>query len=117
MNKPVSTTILPWLRAQFGKRCTAALTSTDLSALLAATHCAELWVSTGTGHAARAFGEVAVHMQPGTIYLAYHAVAHIGEWRQRAELWEAAGLPAMANPGVCAYEPGGSQRPMERSAA
>lgn len=107
MNKPVSQTILPWLKANLGKRWQAALTSTDLSALMAAAHCAELWVRTGTREVAAAFGQVASVMQPGLRYLAYHTVAHIGEWRDRAFLWEAAGLTALENPGVCAYEPGG----------
>ena len=110
MNKPVSQTIIPWLKSNLGKRWQAALTSSDLSALLAAAHCAELWVRTGSADVAEAFGLMVPVMQPGLRYLAYHAVAHVGEWTHRATLWESAGLPELENPGVCAYEPGGSAR-------
>ena len=114
MNKPKCVTVMPWLKAQFGKTCLAPLTTTDALALAAAVQCAELWAWTGgKPTAATAFGDVVVLMQEKTRYLAYHVVAHCAEWTDRERLWQASGMPPLARVGVCAYEPGGAQRTLE----
>ena len=46
-------------------------------------------------------------MQPSTQELAYHAIAHVMDWSDRAELWIKAGLPEFATR-QCSFEPGGS---------
>lgn len=108
--EPPCKTLLPWLRANLGKRCLAPLTGTDARALAAAVQIAELWtVADERRPVAAAFGlVVGSSMQASTQYLAYHAIAHVGDWSFRRELWEMAGLPPI-HPRLCAFEPGGSR--------
>ena len=108
--KPACETVIPWLKANLGKNCLAPLTSTDYGALRAAVQCAELWVATGSGGAAKAFFWTVTLMQSKVRHLAYHAVAHCGEWTDRSRLWAAADLSPLEKPGVCACEPGGAER-------
>lgn len=71
-----------------------ALTHHDTTALLAATQVAALWIHGGDEQAiASAFRSIVLEMQPHTRYLAFHAIAHVGEWDNRAQLWHLAQLP------------------------
>ncbi len=109
--KPPSQTIARWLRDQgFGL---GGLTGQDWPALKSAVHIVELWCSAdsdGRRHAAAAFRAVVLAMQPALRVLAYHSIAHVGDWSHRGELWRAAQLEPIADPGLCAYEPGGAKR-------
>ncbi len=111
MSKPAKpcTTIAKWLRENLGPRCLAPLTGTDSRALDAAVQIIELWAYDRDHHLEVAFGLVVARMQPKCRELAYHAIAHVVEWSDRARIWDAAGLEPFV-PAVCAYEPGGSAR-------
>lgn len=92
--KSVSDTILPWLRAN-GMNL-AALTSQDTRALQAATQIMALYNSCDSNAEHRciaAFGQMVTCMQPQTRYLAFHAIAHVGDWGFRQRMWEMAELP------------------------
>lgn len=105
-SKPVSATIGLWLKDNLGP-CLGGLTGQDWPALKAAMHIVELWCaadSEGRVHAAVAFGAVVRAMQPKLRYLAYHGIAHVGDWSHRAELWKAAGLEPLAVMSRCKYE-------------
>lgn len=108
--KPKCQTVLPWLKANLGPRCLNGLTSTDFAALQAAVQIAELWVFTGCETLPPAFGAVVRQMQEKERELAFHSVAHCGEWEDRWVMWNGAGLDVPENLRRCAYEPGGSQR-------
>lgn len=98
-NKPVSATIARWLREN-GHRL-GGLTGQDWPALKSAVHIVELWCASddsGRRHAAKAFGCVVLAMQPQLRYLAYHAIAHVGDWSHRQELWFDAGLEPLDPP-------------------
>lgn len=107
--EPPCKTVLPWLKANLGKRCLAPLTGTDARALSAAVQIAELWtVADMRVVVAQSFGLVVrSSMQESTRYLAYHAIAHVGDWSFRAELWQMAGLEPIERLPVCAFGPGG----------
>ena len=105
-HKPAAQTIFPWLREN-GMRL-GALTDHDAKALLAAVQVAELWLR--GDHANRelsavAFRNVVMQMQDSTRYLAFHAIAHVGDWCHRWELWRAAGLAAPVGCPECKYGP------------
>ena len=92
-NKPKAQTILKWLKDNGIPL--GALTSHDASALLAAVQVAELWIRGDYGN--RKFSEVAFRsvveqMQESTQYMAFHAIAHVGDWCHRWELWRNAEL-------------------------
>lgn len=106
--KPVSVTVLPWLKANLGKRCLAPLTGTDARALLAAAQCIELYSVARQPEVLQAFGTIVLCMQEHTRELAYHAIAHVMEWPDRAGVWNQAGLQPIIIPRVCSYEPGGT---------
>lgn len=103
--KPVSATIAKWLRENgWGL---GGLTGQDWPALKAAVEIVNLWCASddeGRECAAKAFGTVVEAMQPNLRHLAYHAIAHVGDWSHRAQLWHAAGLEPLQNPGRCKYE-------------
>lgn len=109
-SKPVSQTVLPWLRNNLGKDCTSPLTGTDWRALAAATHVVELYSYCPNDQTARAFGDCVRQMQRSTRRLAYHAIAHVMDWSDRPTLWSRAGLESIPEAGRCSYEPGGDQR-------
>jgi hypothetical protein len=44
-------------------------------------------------------------MQRSARSLAYHAIAHVMDWRDRQNLWAAARLELSEVSGVCAFEP------------
>lgn len=99
-----------WLRANLGKRCLAPLTSQDVRALDAAASVAALWSYTPKQGVADAFGAVVMLMQETTRHLAFHVVAQVGNWEDRATLWNAAGLPWPRYLTKCDNEPGGAAR-------
>lgn len=107
--KPVCETVMPWLRANLGKRCLAPLTGCDWRALKAAAQIIDLYCYCPNPAVAQSFGLVVSQMQEATRELAYHAVAHVMNWEDRSRLWIEAGLEPISA-GVCAFEPGGSQK-------
>jgi hypothetical protein len=102
--KPVCETLMPWLKANLGPRCLAPLTGTDARALRAAVQIIDLYAECRDAGLPAAFGAVVGQMQPNCRFLAYHAIAHILDWSDRAHVWQLSGLPSI-NPGVCTYEP------------
>ena len=114
-NQPPSVTIFQWLRANLGPRCLAPLTGTDTRALRAAVEIIELYSYHTRPELLKAFGiVVSSGMQKSTQELAYHAIAHLLNWEDRARLWDAAGLP-LFDPQVCSFEPGGSRVDLSKS--
>lgn len=106
-SKPASATIGKWLRDN--GHSLGGLTGQDWPALKAAVEAANLWIACDDeckGSAAQAFCGAVCCMQPGLRYLAYHAVAHVGDWSHRPQLWSMAGLEPFAS-GVpaCKYGP------------
>lgn len=107
------TTVLRWLRANLGADCLSGRPAADLAAINAAAHLADLWLRAdklGRTRAAAAYSATVRAMQPDSRWLAYHAVAHMGDWDHRGELWSAAGLPPddLKDRPECSYGPGGS---------
>jgi len=90
--KPVCQTVRPWLKANLGNHCLAPLTGTDAAALDAAVHLVELFSLNPNRATAIAFGATVLQMQEATRELAYHAIAHVMDWRDRSRLWELAGM-------------------------
>jgi hypothetical protein len=92
-NKPASATIAKWLRVN--GHALGGLTGQDWPALKACAELANLWISSddeGRHHAAAAFGHAVRAMQPNLWHLAFNAIAHVGDWGHRPQLWHAAGL-------------------------
>lgn len=102
--KPYCQTIYPWLKANLGARSLAPLTGTDDKALSAAVMIIGLYSYHRDDSVIQAFGLVAGKMQPSTQELAYHAIAYVLNWEDRATIWKQAGLPEITNPRRCAYE-------------
>jgi len=103
--KPYAATVAKWLRDN-GMRL-GGLTGQDWPALKSAVHIVELWCaadSSGRRYAAMAFRHVVESMQPELRHLAYHAIAHVGDWSHRDQLWQEADLESLENPGRCTYE-------------
>jgi hypothetical protein len=117
--KPYAATIGPWLTENLGKGWAGPLCGQDWPALKAAAHIAELWCAAdyhGREYAAIAFGGVVSAMQPGCRYLAFHAVAHVGDWGMRWQLWQQAKLndaDVFGRPG-CKYGPESRPKPATR---
>lgn len=79
--KPPAATVGNWLREN--GHPLGGLTGQDWPALKAAVQVAQLWLSSdfdGQQQAALAFGHCVRAMQPHLWYLAYHAIAHVGDW-------------------------------------
>lgn len=111
-HKPPCQTIIPWLRANLGKNCTAPLTGTDARALSAAVQIIELYSYHSRPEVLKAFGAVVSCMQPTTRELAYHAIAHVMDWTDRFDLWlKAFGRGPEFTPRRCQFEPS-TQEPM-----
>ena len=109
--KPPAATISKWLREN--GMSLGGLTGQDWPALRSAVQIVELWClsdSQGRTQAAIAFCAVVHAMQPNLRYLAYHSIAHVGDWSFREELWIAAQLPPLDDIPLCNYEPGGAAR-------
>lgn len=95
-----------WLRANLGPRCLTPLTSTDCRALNAAAAIVELYaydIYNDEG-ALLAFRTVVLRMQPSTRSFAYHAIAKVMDWDDRARVWHLAKLPAVSAV-RCKHEP------------
>lgn len=110
----VSKTLRPWLKANLGKTCLAGLTSVDSHALDAAVHLVSLYAYNMKPAVLEAFKLTVMQMQPYLRQLAYHAIAHIVNWDDRARYWADAGLPALEHVWVCNWEPGGRERRVVR---
>lgn len=101
-NKSTCQSLITWLKLNLGRHHLAALTGTDSRALAAAAHILSLrGVCSHNPALIAAFREVVLCMQPSTRELAYHAVAYLGEWDDRAKVWAEAGLPPLARVSVC----------------
>ena len=85
--KPVAATILKWLRDN--GLSLGVLTGTDARALRAAVQIVDLYSATGSLAVVQAFGSCVKEMQPSARHLAFHAVAHVLDWDDRAKLWAA----------------------------
>jgi len=110
--KPVCETLLPWLRNNLGKTCLAPLTGQDAKALASAIHIIHLYAycdSRDEEGCLTAFRCVVERMQPSTRELAYHGIAHVMDWHNRADVWSKAGLAPIKFPRMCAYERSGWQ--------
>ena len=108
--EPTCKCLLKWLK--LNGLSIGALTGTDSRALAAAVHILELYYVSSSDEAAtlEAFRIVVMKMQPSTRQLAYHAIAHLAEWHNRAEIWVRAGLPVLERVSGCEGEPGGGHR-------
>jgi hypothetical protein len=103
--KPVSVTVFPWLKANLGKTALGGLTGTDHKALAAAVQIVELWCYCDNPDVAEAFGLIVRQIQEKERRLAYHAIAHVGDWSYREILWNKASMPPVINAGRCEFEP------------
>jgi hypothetical protein len=82
--------------------------SQDVAALEAAVQIANLWIRGDFDSrtlSARAFGDVVMQIQETTRYMAFHSIAHVGDWCHRRELWRDAGLPAPLGCPECKFGP------------
>jgi len=101
--KPPCETLPTWLKDNLGKHCLAPLTGTDAKALAAAVQLIELYSYERRPSVLEAFALTVLCMQSTTQELAYHAIAHVMDWSDRAPIWLQAGLPKF-NPRRCAFE-------------
>ena len=90
--KPPCEQIMTWLRLNLGVGALGALTGTDAKALTAAVHIMELYAYAGDESLLDAFRVVVLQMQPTTREFAYHTIAQVLNWSDRARLWSLAGL-------------------------
>lgn len=84
---------------------TGALTGTDWKALRAVTAILELYAYDGHPSLLPAFRAVVLRMQDTTREYAYHAIAMVLDWHNRAQLWAQAELPPILKPMKCKAEP------------
>lgn len=99
----MKTDLADWL--QFNCGSTGALTGTDWRALRAAVAIIELYAYDGSPAVLPAFGAVVMRMQESTREYAYHAIAMVLDWPDRAKLWAQAELPPISRPWRCKAEP------------
>lgn len=99
--KPQS--VYPWLRENLGKGCLGALTSTDARALEASVMIMELYATGRKPMVLDAFRAVVLQMQPHTLELAFHAIAHVLDWSDRQAVWLECNLPPVKTR-RCKYE-------------
>jgi hypothetical protein len=99
---PLSATVFKWLRTNLDDFY---LGNAECCALRAAVEIIELYAHVRSPALIEAFGTVVKQMHPESQELAYHAIAHSMDWEHRAQIWAAAGLPALPNPRRCKYEP------------
>lgn len=102
--KPASQTIYAWLKANLGPKCLAPLTGQDAKALLAAVQTIELYSYDRNPAVIDAFSLIVRRMQPQCQELAYHSIAHVMDWSDRATIWQGAELPHFAPLRRCAFE-------------
>jgi hypothetical protein len=100
--KPPCEGLIVWLRNNLGTSALGALTGTDRRCLQAAVHVIEAY-SYGADHQLieDAFSILVTKMQPGTRYFAYHAIAYVMDWNDRALIWRIAGLEPLATIPMC----------------
>jgi hypothetical protein len=115
--KPKCESVLPWLRSNLGKKCLGVLTGQDARALAAAVQIMETYAFSDRVHEVtllNAFCSVVCCMQREARELAYHSIAHIMNWEDRARLWAAARIDGpdwkLVVRYQCAYEPGGTYK-------
>lgn len=100
----MSLNIIDWLGFNLGT--TAPLTGTGHRALKAAVAILELYAYDSDESLLQdAFGAVCRRMQPTTVEYAYHAIAAVLDWNDRAKIWQKAGLTPIAKPMLCKAEP------------
>lgn len=80
-----------WLEENLPGR-TSGLTGTDCDVLRAVVGIVPVWLRTMSPASAMAFAAVVSHMQPKYQFMAYHAIAMVGDWSHRAALWNMARL-------------------------
>lgn len=97
-------TVRKWLKDNLGPSCLAPLTGQDSAALSAAVQIVSLYSHDGRQETLDAFGAVVRSMQRSCWPLAYHCIAHVLDWHDRANLWSRAGLPPISVI-RCAFEP------------
>jgi hypothetical protein len=104
--------ILQWLRNNCGKHSTAALSSTDMDALVTSVNLTNLIsYDRAPKELFAAYGAIVGQMQPQNRWLAFHAIAIELDWSHRFKIWTAAGLPDADRPTTKAtWEPGGAAR-------
>ena len=101
--KTPASTIARWLRDN--GMLLGGLTGTDFAALKAAVEIINLYSFDKQTNTVLAFGDVVRRMQPQLRYLAYHAIAHVGDWDWRERLWTEAGLDPLTSIPPCKFEP------------
>lgn len=94
-----------WLRLNLGKQALAPLTSTDRKALDAAVAIIELYDCSSDLELLRSFACCVRKMQESVWPLAYHAIAFVMNWEDRAIIWRNAGFDVPLGVGLCKAEP------------
>jgi hypothetical protein len=105
--QPPCVTVLPWLKANLGPCCLGCLTGYSARALSAAVQIIAAYNSSDSRSEKAlltAFREIVLTLDPPERELAYHAIAHIGEWSSRDIVWRLAELPPLESVSVCKYE-------------
>lgn len=90
-------TVIDWLREN--EVLSGGVTHHDRACLRACAEVALVWLRGDMQHrklSAEAFGRLVAQMQFSQWAVAYHVVAHVGDWGHRAQLWVEAGLPTLA---------------------
>lgn len=107
--------IFTWLKANCGKGCTGALTSTDTYALVTSVAlCNLISYESAPEELFAAYHAIVSQMQPNTRWLAFHAIAMELDWSHRFMIWNKADLPDADKPThKCAFEPDGTARSQE----
>lgn len=106
--KPVCQTVRTFLKANLGRHCLGCLTGQSSRALDAAVHCIALYNSCSEAaepKALAAFRAIVETMNGSERELAYHAIAHVMDWHNRADVWVMAGLALPTSVRVCEHEP------------
>ncbi len=98
-------TLPRWLKDNLGQSCLAPLTSQDSAALAAAVQLVALYSFRPHPDVLDAFAKTVRSMQPSCWHLAYHSIAHVLNWEDRARLWLNAGLPPSIRLSRCKFEP------------
>ena len=102
--KPAAQTIVRWLRDN--GMPLGGLTGNDARALRAAVQLVELIGYAGpSAELLQAFASCVGEMQESQRFLAFHSVAHVLNWEDRARYWHAAGLPDLGPIPVCKFSP------------
>lgn len=103
MMKPIQ-----WLGANLGS--IAPLTGTDRRAIMAATEVLELYSYTGDDSLLQAYRHIVEQMQLSTRGFAYHLIAMVLDWEDRAVIWKKSGLEPLHRIAICKHEPASSNK-------